>query len=228
MRLADSVVQRLKLILAPPIWSVLATTVRIPRTARPPGPISPPVIFACLHRDFIPAILFVKPARPALLVSHSPDGDILIRALTRGGYRFVRGSTGHDGGRGFVGLLRELKRGHNVGVAVDGPKGPFGTVHDGVIQLSRRAGCPILPLAVRCRHRRVLRTWDRTVVPWPGSRVLVAEGEPLQVKPEASADEIGRLRARLLASLQVLQRPGAPSVNSLAVDNPDRSEPCLP
>ncbi len=224
----ETMVQRLKLTLAPPVWWALASSVRLARTTRPPGPVPAPVIFACLHRDFIPAILYVQPARPSLLVSNSPDGDILTRTLARGGYRFVRGSTGPDGGKAFVGLLAELRRGFHVGVAVDGPKGPYGIVHDGVIQLSRRADCPIVPLGVRCTKPRVLGTWDRTVVPLPFSGVQVAEGEPLQVPASADGAELERWRQLVQETMRMLHRFPAGKISDLTCESPEGSEPCVP
>jgi lysophospholipid acyltransferase (LPLAT)-like uncharacterized protein len=172
-------IQGLKLALAPPAWALLCRGARLKvwsadRVARPG-----PFIFACLHRDILPAIIFVKPARPALLVSHSPDGDILLKTLGRGGYRFVRGATGEGGGRALVGMRRELESGHSVGVAVDGPKGPFGSIHEGILHLARITGAPVIPLKAHCRRALVLDTWDRTVVPllWGSNHIEV--GDPI-------------------------------------------------
>jgi len=192
---------QLKLRLAPPLYRLLAGSVRLAGhgTARRPG--ARPVIFACLHRDMIPAIFHVRAARPTLLVSRSPDGDILIRTLGRHGYGFVRGSTGKQGGRAFRDLLLALENGASVGLAVDGPRGPFGVVRDGVLQLSRRTGTPIVPLAVRCGRHLSLRNWDRTVLPLPFSRLDVVEREAVVVPSEASESEIADIASRLAATL---------------------------
>ncbi len=193
--------QRIKLALAPPIWRGLSRSWRINPTSRPASDPDGPVVFACLHRDILPAICHCRPARPALLVSKSDDGEILIRTLRPDGFRFVRGSTGHDGREGYVGLLRELRVGHHVGVAVDGPRGPYGHVHPGALQLARRAERPIVPLTVHGRGCVHLRTWDRTVVPLPRGRLEVRAAEPLAVPLDADADELARLAAVLTRAL---------------------------
>lgn len=193
--------QRLKLALAPPMWRWLAGSWQINLTARRDGDPQGPVIFACLHRDILPAIRHCQPAGPALLVSKSDDGQILIRTLAPDGFRFVRGSTGHDGREGYVGLLRELRGGHHVGVAVDGPRGPFGHVHPGALQLARRAAVPIVPLTVRARRCVRLNTWDRTVVPWPRARVEVTVHPELNVPPDADPSALETLSGRLAATL---------------------------
>jgi lysophospholipid acyltransferase (LPLAT)-like uncharacterized protein len=197
--------QRLKLWLAPPCWRLLSRSWRINETPLQPGRRREAVIFACLHRDILPAIRYCRPARPTLLVSKSPDGQILIRTLARDGFGCVRGSTGHDGHEGFVGLLRTLRRGRHVGLAVDGPRGPFGTIHDGVLLLALRASVPIIPLTVAGRGCLRLDTWDRTLVPMPGARLTVAAGLPMHVPQGAGRAELDRLRRELGRRLGVPQ-----------------------
>jgi lysophospholipid acyltransferase (LPLAT)-like uncharacterized protein len=201
MRWSEPALQKIKLGLAPLLWRALRASVRL-GAGRGAGT-SGPVIFACLHRDIIPALLHVRPARPHLLVSRSPDGDILIDTLGRDGFGFVRGSTGNQGRRAFVALLRALRDGHSVGIAVDGPKGPFGEIRSGVIQLSRRSGRPIVPLRVEPGRHRELATWDRTILPLPLSRVTVHEVDALVVPADAGTAEFAEWRHRLAEALLV-------------------------
>jgi len=199
--LPDGLLQRVKLTATPWVYRGLAGSLRF----RPPHVLeaSPPspAVFACLHRDILLAIPFVAPARPALLVSRSDDGEILTRTLTREGYRIVRGSTGKEGGPAFRALLEMLAAGVSVGIAVDGPKGPYGRVHEGVARLAARSGAPIVPMVARPGRHLQLKTWDRTVVPAPFSRVAMSVGEPIAVDPgpEGTAAALARVRAFLLA-----------------------------
>ena len=188
------VLQALKLALAPLAWPLLSGTWRM--TDFDPEHVDGcgPVIFACLHRDILPAICYVRPARPVLLVSNSPDGDILVKTLGRRGYEFVRGGTGDDGGRAFVKLRRLVAQGRFVGLAVDGPEGPFGAIHEGVLLLAKLSGAPIVPLVARTASAVVLRTWDRTVVPRPFSSVEMIRGRALDLP--ADLDEAGMAKAR--------------------------------
>jgi len=199
---------RLKLWFAPVLYRLLSASVRLAGGGTGHRPDDRPVIFACLHRDMIASILHLRRARPALLVSRSPDGDILIRTLARDGYAFVRGSTGHRGGPAFRGLLDALRGGRSVGIAVDGPRGPFGVVHDGVLQLSRLTGAPIVPLAPRCGRQVALANWDRTVLPLPFTRIEVHEGDALTVPADADETGLAACGRRLAAALLTPQ--GAP------------------
>jgi len=199
--LPDGLLQRIKLAATPWVYRGLTGSLRF----RPPHVLeaSPPApaVFACLHRDMLLAIPFVAPARPALLVSRSDDGEILTRTLLREGFRVVRGSTGKEGGPAFRGLLDALAADVSVGIAVDGPRGPFGRIHEGVVRLAARSGAPIVPLVARPGRHLQLRTWDRTVIPAPFSRVGMTVGEPLRVgeRPGDQADALAALRAFLLA-----------------------------
>ncbi|MFO7607756.1 MAG: DUF374 domain-containing protein [Candidatus Krumholzibacteriia bacterium] len=187
--------QALKLACAPPLWRLLRRTVRLVPPAPPAG--AGPRIFACLHRDILPAILHVRSCRPVLMVSSSPDGDILVRTLGEDEFGFVRGSGEEHGSRAFLSLCRLVEDGRSAGLAVDGPKGPYGIVRDGVLHLARRTGAPIVPLRAEARGALVLRTWDRTVVPLPGGRVTVTAGQPLALARDADSAALAGVRARL-------------------------------
>ncbi len=186
--------QGLKLALAPLGWALLRRTVRVDAP-----PAAGPCIYACLHRDILPAILHVRPVRPVLMVSSSPDGDILVRTLGERDFGFVRGSGEEHGGRAFLALCRLVEEGRSAGLAVDGPKGPFGQVRDGVILLARRTGVPIVPLRAQVRGAVSLDTWDRTVVPLPLGRIRMVAGPPLTVARDADEKETARVRSALQA-----------------------------
>ena len=196
-------VQALKLVLAPLAWRFLIATVKLEEI---PGSFlarGKPLIFCCLHRDILPSIMHVKPACPALLVSPSADGDILIRTLGRRSYRFVRGGTGEDGNRAFLGLVKMLEQGSSVGIAVDGPKGPYGTIQEGVLQLARLTGAAILPMVAQPERARVLSTWDRTVIPYPFTRVTFRHGAPFEISRQAGRQDLDLAKNRLAGFFEV-------------------------
>lgn len=191
----------LKLMLAPLAWSLLRGTVRLADTA-PPEP-DGPVIYACLHGDILPSLLYVRPRRPVLLVSTSPDGEILIRALGTRDFGFVRGQTGPQGARALVEMRRHLAEGRSIGLAVDGPKGPFGVIQPGVLQLARLASTPIVPLRTQPGAGRILSTWDRTVVPLPLRRVVVEQGPKLRLAADAGPQRIEEAKRDLARFFRV-------------------------
>jgi len=190
--------QALKLACAPLGWRILTGAWRFEAVGTlPPG--RGPWIFACLHRDILPAICHVRTYRPVLLVSNSLDGEILVRTLGRRDYGFARGASGDDGGRAFVLLKQALAAGRPVGIAVDGPLGPYGVVQPGVLRLAQVARVPIVPLRAEARRAKRLATWDRTMVPWPGTRIVMHYGQALRPAPEATSTALAEARASLVA-----------------------------
>ncbi len=197
--------QRWKLTLAPPAWRLLKSTITVKEFSTGPDLDDGPVIFACLHRDILPAIIFVRSVRPALLVSDSPDGEILVKTLGQSDYRFVRGATGGDGRRALVLLRRELDAGHSVGLAVDGPEGPFGSIREGVLHLARMTGAPVVPLVARANRPIVLNTWDRTIVPVPFRKLEMLIGPILRIPQDAGEPEMKDFLASLAEFFDVVE-----------------------
>ncbi len=191
--------QGLKLLLAPGAWRIVSAAARLPAFEPAAVASAGPFIFACLHRDILPAIIYVKPAAPALMVSDSADGDILVKTLGRRNYRYVRGATGSGGSRALVGLRRELEEGHSVGLAVDGPDGPYGRIQDGVFHLARATGAVILPLVARLDRPLVLKTWDRTVIPVPFRSAAIEVGPLLRAERHDPGADFAGLKRQMAA-----------------------------
>ncbi len=189
--------QKLKLLIAPPAWRVLQSTLRVTPLCKSIPLNDGPVIFACLHRDMVGAILYVRRAKPYLLVSGSEDGVILVRTLGPDNFSYVKGATGENGGRALVKLRKILEAGHHIGLAVDGPKGPFGAIHSGVFQLAKMTGATIVPLLPRVKPAMTMGTWDKTVLPVLFSAVQVQVGPIMNIGDDAGEEEIGFLRQKL-------------------------------
>ncbi len=189
--------QSFKLLAAPLAWRLLSISLRV----QPLAPHIPwqkgPVIFACLHRDILGAILYVRPAKPALLVSGSDDGKILTRTLGQKDFSFIQGATGENGSRALVRLRKALEAGHHIGLAVDGPLGPFGEIQAGVFQLAKLTGAAIVPVLPRVKPSLTLGTWDETVVPWLFSRIKVQVGEIERLGPDATEEDFQHLKIKL-------------------------------
>ena len=64
----------------------------------------------------------------------------------------------------------------------------------GVITLARLTGIPVIPVAFSARPSRRLRSWDRTLLPYPFGRGRFVCGEPMPVPRKADQAEQERLR----------------------------------
>jgi len=128
----------------------------------------------------------------AILVSHSRDGERTAAAWSWFGIRPVRGTASHGGAQALVKLIRTVKEGWDLGITVDGPRGPAQEVKPGVVAISRKTGAWIVPVCVAYERAWALPSWDRMLVPRPFSGVVVRYGEPFKV--EGADDEPCRER----------------------------------
>ncbi len=168
-----------------------------------------PQVFACRHGQLWPLLWAVGPLSPAIVVSRSPDGEMLARVLRRRGLALIRGSSSSRGSEAARGILRALRRGCPVGLAVDGPRGPRGRVGDGLLRLAQRAQAPIVPLWWEGGRRWVVPgSWDAFEVPLPGSAPVLHVGEPLWVGPgEDALQQAGRALAAVLGGHRAPPEP---------------------
>ena len=84
---------------------------------------------------------------------------------------------------------------------MDGPRGPLRSVQPGAVWLASLTGSPVLPFHVEAQRYWSARSWDRTQVPRPFSRVAVAIGRPIDVPPRASEATLEASRAQLEQAL---------------------------
>jgi lysophospholipid acyltransferase (LPLAT)-like uncharacterized protein len=99
-------------------------------------------------------------------------------------------------------ITRSLLDGDDLVIAVDGPRGPAGTIRPGALWLARRSGCPIVAAAFAARPGPRVPRWDRQLVPIPGGRIAAAFGPPMHVGRHASLEGMARetLRSALDAT----------------------------
>jgi hypothetical protein len=162
---------------------------------------SPRVIFAFWHGRLLALTFFHRNQGAHVLASEHRDGEMLGQTIRRLGYGHVRGSSTRGGTRAILELAAALRAGHDLGLTVDGPRGPRHVVKPGVIEVARRTGAAIVPATSASRRHRVLASWDRFELPYPFTRVLVRYGEPVLVPGDADRAEMERRRLELEAAL---------------------------
>jgi lysophospholipid acyltransferase (LPLAT)-like uncharacterized protein len=138
------------------------------------------------------------------LISPSVDGDIGVMIVSRFGGHSIRGSASHTGARALRDYYEALvKQGVSPSITPDGPKGPRFVFKPGAILLSQMSQRPMLPLAYAA-SRAWLIAWDKFVIPWPFSKIVIAVGAPRQVP-----------RTIQPAALETLQKEMAVELKSL-------------
>lgn len=160
-------------------------------------------ILAFWHRHLLLMPYAYRGERISVLVSRHRDGEWIARIVARLGIDSSRGSTTRGGAMGLRELLRKAHEGYDLAFTPDGPRGPAGVVKPGVLLAAAATSWAIQPVAMAASRASRLRSWDRFVVPWPGSRVVFAYGEPLRV--ERGTDMEARA-GELAGALDALER----------------------
>ena len=159
------------------------------------------LLFALWHGDYFPVFSYARNSGACVVVSRSPDGEILARLLNRRGLRVVRGSNTRGATRAMIDLARAVNEGHDAAIAVDGPKGPAEEAKPGIVLLAKVTGCPIVPLGAGISRCKRFASWDRFRLPMPFSRTVIAVGEAIQVPPDASTELIEKTRRQVEQAL---------------------------
>jgi len=155
------------------------------------------VIFSFWHGRLLVLSYTHRSRDIQVLASEHPDGDLMGRTIRWLGFGHLKGSSTRGGARALRDLSRVLREGLDVGLTVDGPRGPRGSVQQGAIELSRMTGSAVLPLSDSSRPRKIFRSWDAFQLPLPFSKVVVSYGEPFVVPPDAGEGERERFRVLL-------------------------------
>ncbi len=128
------------------------------------------------------------------MISDNRDGEIITRLVGFHDVQAVRGSTADPrkrdkakgGGEAFRESLPLLRAGHMVAITPDGPRGPRMRAQNGVSAISATANVPVLPYGISTSRGKLLRNWDRFLIPYPFGRGAIVCSPA--IFPPASGD----------------------------------------
>lgn len=182
-------------------WEVVGTD---PLHAADAAAIIP--IYAFWHGRILPATYIFRHRAIVVMTSENFDGEWIARVIERFGYGTARGSTSRGGVRALVQMKRDMAAGRPAAFTLDGPRGPARRAQPGALWLAKSTGQPLLPFHIEAASHWTLESWDRTQVPKPFSRVVVAIGEPFRVSGEADEAQLESRRLDLEDTLAALER----------------------
>jgi lysophospholipid acyltransferase (LPLAT)-like uncharacterized protein len=172
-------------------------------------------IYAFWHAQMLPFLALHRNANAAVLVSVHRDGERIVHAAARFGFRAIRGSTSRGAAGALRGLVRALQDGLEVVVTPDGPRGPAEQFAAGTLIAAQQTGVPVVLMAAAAHRAWRLGSWDRFIIPKPWTRITVAYSEPLPVagsSPRDAAAAAADFQARLIALNEAAQRDVAHAV----------------
>ena len=172
------------------------------------------IIFALWHNRLALSLILYRryvarrdrSRRLAAMVSASRDGGMLAGVLERFGVEPVRGSSSRRGPQALREMVSWGKRGHDLAITPDGPRGPRYAVQEGVISTAQLTGLPIVPVSYHLNWKIQAKSWDRFQIPLPFARCEVTIGKILRVPRETDAAGREELRKQLEAEMRAISR----------------------
>jgi lysophospholipid acyltransferase (LPLAT)-like uncharacterized protein len=167
----------------------------------------------CFWHEHIPLSITAKPTvrrrSTKILISLSPDGEFVARAMVRHNMPSIRGSSGKKSDRakakGGVAAFREalqfLDDKGVLAIAPDGPRGPARELAVGVVSMARRSQAGVFFMGLAAAPARRLRTWDRMVLPGLFGRGCIVWDGPHYCPADADEAAMARLAAEWGARL---------------------------
>ena len=162
-------------------------------------------VYGTFHAHQIGGLMAAEPGTGAI-VSRSDDGEIVVPVLLWSGHVPIRGSSGmgrKGGATALQSLIKHVLNGSGAMLAVDGPRGPRGSVQKGIGLLSQKTNAAVL-MAVAVPSKRWIfsRTWDRFQLPKPFCRIDLYLSDPLFPRAGESLERFTERIEQVLRELE--------------------------
>ncbi len=146
------------------------------------------VVFSSWHDQLLMMIMIYRGPGVKILISSSKDGELIAKTMSYFGQTAVRGSSSRGGRAAFKKLLSLCREKVDLGFTPDGPRGPRHELKDGIVELARLSGRPIVPMTFVCSRGHRFKSWDRFLLPYPFGRGVYSYGQPLYFDKHEGVD----------------------------------------
>jgi lysophospholipid acyltransferase (LPLAT)-like uncharacterized protein len=136
-------------------------------------------LYAFWHEGLL-APIATKP-KIRVLISQHTDGEFIAQICQHLGIGVVRGSTARGGCQALLHMIRDQDQTTHLGITPDGPRGPRRELKAGVVMIASQSGLAIVPTGIGFVRAWRFASWDRFVLPCPGSMMVGVVGEPIFV-----------------------------------------------
>ncbi len=173
-----------------------------------------PVILSFWHDQLLLMVTGYRGPGAKILISASKDGELIARTMGYFGQGAVRGSSSRGGRAAFRAMLELAREPYDLVFTPDGPKGPRHTIKEGVVQLARLTGRPVVPMAFACSRGHRFASWDRFLLPYPFCRGVFSFGPALRYAADEAPEAY---QARLQQAMEENDRRARTRLEELGV-----------
>lgn len=152
-----------------------------------------PVIFSFFHGRMVMLSLLYNIIRKndrkiKMILSPHFDGILGAKIAEKFGIGSLKGSSSKNSYK----LLKSIHniKDFDIGITPDGPRGPFQKVKSGVVYISKATGFPIVPISYSVSKYKMLKSWDKFIIPLPFSKGVYVIGKPIYIPSTITKEEI--------------------------------------
>lgn len=142
------------------------------------------VIFAMWHGELLMQPYNCKNLKPQPLhaiISLHKDGRMISKTVEFLGVETIDGSSSKGGTKALINAIKVLKKGENVAITPDGPRGPRHSIANGLIALAQKTNSPIIAVNVRPSKYWQFNSWDKFIVPKPFGTIDFYASKPYNI-----------------------------------------------
>ena len=159
------------------------------------------IVASFWHYSIIYIFYFVRNYSATAMVSASKDGEYIARLAAELGFNTVRGSKNNKGVEALKGMLRAVRAGDNGAIVADGSQGPARKAQAGALLVAAKTGKPVVPMVWSASSYFTIKSWDKTAIPKPFSRVDLYFGDSMYLPRKVTAEELEEHRCILEKNL---------------------------
>lgn len=156
-----------------------------------------PVVLLVWHSRILIVPFFFRRRGIMPLISPSEDGEIAASIMSGWGYKILRGSGSHPIIKTWKEMKKELKRGGELLIVPDGPRGPNRKMKAGGIKLAHETGAYLVPFSFSTSKKKYLNSWDNFLMFYPFSKGIAIYGKPIRLDSNMETDELEKERQRI-------------------------------
>ena len=165
------------------------------------------VVPVCWHQHLMLGARYmvakrIKGLKIGFLISPSVDGEAPSMLAQTYGATVIRGSGTYTGAQAVRALYKQIKSDKlSPVITPDGPKGPRFEFKGGAITVAQLCGVPVVPIAYAASKVKIFRTWDKFILPYPFSRIVIVVGESYMPPRKVSEDEAAAIQSAMAKKL---------------------------
>ena len=156
-----------------------------------------PVVLLVWHSRILIVPFFFRRRGIMPLISPSKDGEIAASIMSGWGYKILRGSGSHPIIKIWNEMKKELKRGGELLIVPDGPRGPNRKIKAGGIKLAHETGAYLVLFSFSTSKKKYLNSWDNFLMFYPFSKGIAIYGKPIRLDSNMEIDELEKERQRI-------------------------------